>query len=764
MKLKPLVAVILSTTLALPAIAIAQSRGVLEEVIVTAQKREETLQDVPIAISALSADTLEKQGIHTVSDLQLGQVPSLRVIPFAGYAGAMQFGIRGVSEQNPTDFALERPVAVYVDGAYIARGNGIDTEIFDTERMEVLRGPQGTLFGRNAQGGAVNIVTKKPSGQFGLRQELEATTLDQYRAKTVINTPQLAGWAANLTLLKRYHKGIVGNPDGNHDFDWQDKFGYRLALSYEPSDNFVAHYAYDHSETEYMNGYSAMFHKPAISWNPRPIDRHNPGSSWHGSDQDDAVLQTSGHNLTLEWDITDELTFKSISTYRRLKTDHSTAPLLGSDTFAPGTAFGDTADVAYSSFAGDYKSDQDQQAQEFQLIGDAGRLQWQVGVMYFHEDGTQWDYGRRPQYRFSGCTPLVYGDTCTGFQFIPWNPNYASLRKISADTDSYGIYGQATWNPPILDDRLELTLGARYSKDYKSIERAAGTVVDTADANAERADPAVTVSYRLLPDTSVYARYATAYRGGGVGTGQSGSFEPFTEEEVKSSELGLKSTFWDSRARINAAAFYNEVKDRQQSVQQNQVMDCPTCTVSNTIVLNADGITRYTGFEFDTSVVVLDGLTLSLAYTYLDTSTSSVAIQGGGTLETVVAAAPRNSWAVSIDYEFEPFTFGILNAHIDVTDSDEYCFNASCDEDPALDRIAAKGGDNNTLVNARLTLSEIPVGVGSMRAALWGKNLTDRDYIAFAFPVPGASSFTSNYTGGIFGEPRSVGVTLTYEY
>ena len=219
MRLKPLSLVFLSAAATLPTLAIAQSRGALEEIIVTAQKREEALQDVPIAISALSADTLAKQGIKNLNDFQVGQVPSLKVVQFAGRPNAIQFGIRGITESDPTQLTQERPVAIYVDGIYVARGNGMDTEVFDIERLEVLRGPQGTLFGRNAEGGALNITTRKPKGEFGFKQELEASTLDEYKSRSVIDTPEWNGLSANLSYLHRQANGGVNNPGGVRDYN-----------------------------------------------------------------------------------------------------------------------------------------------------------------------------------------------------------------------------------------------------------------------------------------------------------------------------------------------------------------------------------------------------------------------------------------------------------------------------------------------------------------------------------------------------------------
>jgi iron complex outermembrane receptor protein len=269
----------------------------------------------------------------------------------------------------------------------------------------------------------------------------------------------------------------------------------------------------------------------------------------------------------------------------------------------------------------------------------------------------------------------------------------------------------------------------------------------------------------------VYTRYSTAYRGGGVNVREINTFSPYQEEQIAATEVGLKSVFWDNRARVNAAAFYNEIDQFVVPVQQT---DCgaQNCSTGNVKSVNAPGTARMHGFELDSSVLVVDGLTLSVAYTYLDNSIPAVPYQENANTpvflrQPALSSAPRNSWAVNLDYVFEPFSFGQLDAHIDVTDSDQFCFNTfSCKPDALMlrdDIAGVHGGDDNRLINARLTLSDIALGgAGSLQAALWVKNLTDEEYLNFGYTAP--SPIGGNNTVAQYGEPRSVGVTLTYQY
>ncbi|EEF24100.1 conserved hypothetical protein, partial [Ricinus communis] len=362
----------------MPTFAIAQNRGALEEIIVTAQKREEALQDVPIAISALSADNLQKQGIANLNDFQGGQVPSLKVVQFAGRPNAIQLGIRGITESDPTQLTQERPVAVYVDGVYVARGNGMDTEVFDVERMEVLRGPQGTLFGRNAEGGALNITTRKPKGEFGFKQELEATTLDEYKSRTLIDSPEWNGLSASLGYLHRQANGWVNNPADNRDYNWQNKNAYRLALEYKTGDVTVD-YAYDHSNVDYMQNYNVLQHKPPNALTPQPVGDGRQDNAYIGSLQPVQNTENDGHNLTIEWNANDELTAKSITGYRNLK-DNNSAGAETENAFVPVALAGSprvfsptptaASVVALTDFQSSAITRQNQLSQEFQLIGD----------------------------------------------------------------------------------------------------------------------------------------------------------------------------------------------------------------------------------------------------------------------------------------------------------------------------------------------------------------------------------------------------------
>ena len=240
-------------------VAQAQQQTALEEVIVTAQKREELVQDAPLAVTALSAEQLDRLGISSLGDLGQGAVPSLKVQPYANSVATLIISIRGVGAEDAGSITTESPVGVYVDGVYLGRGQGLGADILDLERLEVLRGPQGSLYGRNSIGGAVSFVTLKPSGEFGFKQKFTyGADWDYYRSISQIDLPgfDIGGGrlSAKISYLKTDRDGWVENAGSalGADFGdyWSDaREGGRLALRWD-LDNWVVDYSFDYAETE----------------------------------------------------------------------------------------------------------------------------------------------------------------------------------------------------------------------------------------------------------------------------------------------------------------------------------------------------------------------------------------------------------------------------------------------------------------------------------------------------------------------------------
>lgn len=761
-----------------------QPAGALDEVIVTAQRREESLQDVPIAVTPLSAEELEARGITGLQGLTSGAVPSLNVLQFAGRPAELQFSVRGVGMTDPSQASFEPAIAVYVDGVYLSRGQGSGLELIDLERIEVLRGPQGTLYGRNAVAGAINMVAKKPSGQFGFKTTLDYEfEFESIRSKTTLETPAAAGVSFKLDYLHNESDGWTTNPaPGQRDLSTVDNDAYRIAARWKPSDTFVLDYAYDNSELSFTQTYNHLLENTPID----ALVEVAPGVFFgfpagrtlapfvHTERQEEvpgpglyaprSISEANGHSLIGEWAMNESWTFKSITAYRELEDLNRAINGFGilSPTYDPATQ--PIPSAPNPAFLGGittaYDLDQEQTTQEFQLFYNSERWQWTFGATYYNEKSTSDTWTILSQ-AFVGTGSTAYSPV------ILASPIQTPKTVTLVDSTSYGAYGQATWTPAIAGDRLHLTAGARWSDDDKDLTRTQLNGVPTnqpVNYSVSRVDPAATVAFDFTDDFSVYVRGARAYRGGGASVRETpdpndptdSGFNPFQEEEVWSYELGLKSEFWDGRARLNGALFRQDYKDKQASFQKPNA-------VANTRIFNIDDEVKIEGLELELTLAPIDNLTISLGGTLMrsgdqDDGTYVVTNPLTGTPETVrLAQFAEERWSANLDYQFPETALGHLAFNVGVTDSSDYCFNErSCIEYPSV-----SGGADNMLVNARLSLSRVELGsnAGALQIALWGKNLTDEEWQQFGFTVPGFGTGVVNY-----GEPRTFGAALTYEF
>jgi len=699
----------------------------LEEVIVTAQKRSESLQEAPISVAALGDAQLEAQGITNLADLGAGLIPSLRIQPFPNSPSTLTIGIRGASPSDIGQVTRESSVAVYIDDVYMSRAQGLAMEVADLERVEVLRGPQGTLFGRNATGGAVRLISKKPSGEFGFRQELSAGNYDYLKTATHIDLPKIAGIATKLDYLHSQTDGWVNNTaSGENDFGDLKQDAVRFTADWDISDRLNINYAYDWSDIEASNNYYQVLYDPN---NFVGVER--PGvdeSRIPVRPLDPTLTKQNGHALTLAWDINEALTLKSISAYREL--DEKTRNNYAGALLSNGLII--RSDVEQSQFS-----------QEFQLLGKTNRLKWLLGLYYYEEKAEEASTNFASLNNFGD--PRLPG----GF-FTPFSPPVPALddapRFVESNSDSQAIFGQATWTPPILDDRMDVTFGLRYTEDKKDGFRLYDLVggQQDFDLDTDSFDPSVTLSYQWAESFNTYLRWANAYKAAGVNI-RSLFFRPYDKETVEAYEVGLKSEFWDRRARLNLAIFKTEYKDFQIDFA-----DPVNPVFSETIA--AANPTKVSGAELELSLVPVNGLTLNLSYTYLDGDQPAQPnpLNNNRLERFEMAQTPQHAGSLAADYKFAAFSFGTLSLHVDVIATANFAYVPKNFDFQ----------DSYELVNGRITLSDIPLGrnKGSLRVALWGKNLNDEVYQTYTFPV-GDPPLT--IPAG-YGTPRTYGVEAEY--
>ena len=710
-------AAVAATTHAQPG---AEKKLELDEVVVTAERREQSLQDTPVSIVALGAADLESKGIRDIVELRTS-VPNFQLAPHPTSSSTVRLFMRGVGN-NDDQITQDPSVAIYLDGAYIARSQGLAMEVADLERVEVLRGPQGALYGRNATGGAINFITRKPDlDEWGFSQGVSIGNRSLVRTLTRANIPLIEGrLAAGIAYLYSKQDGFIDNAgSGSDHYADRDRDGLRLDVLWAISDAVELRYAYDRS---------TIADSPAFLAKVNPLtDR--PKIPHRGSIYDqlkDSDITADGHSLTLTWQLSEKVELKSLTTYRELESNVQNNMMTDTYSRFPGRPV--------IASLGDL--DQDQFSQEFQITGDAfgGQLEYVAGLYYFKESGDN------------------TGFTRTG-NFIPV-PITAGVTISTADNEATAVFGQATYTPSALGDRLHLTLGGRWSEDKREATlvmatAAAGVITPTGmpgDGNKtyRNVSPTAVVAYDITDDVNVYVKVARGYKSGGYNTRANGIprfNQGFKPEELTSVELGLKSQVLDNRIRFNLAVFDADYEDIQ--VNTSSVVGNPSITD----VLNA-GKAKIKGVEAELTAVLLEGLTFHANYGYLKPEYKEIIGADGVNRANVYTPinSPKNAWSLDLEYVFPWQLPGELSANLNYSWQDEMHTSTS---NPTF--LIPE----YSLLNARLTLADVQAFGGSFRVSLWGKNLRDKEYwLSLARVIDPYA---------LYGEPRSYGVDFTWE-
>lgn len=513
--------------LAGPAALAQQGAGVLEEIVVTAQKRAEDLQTVPIAVTALSGGDLAANGIVNLQQIR-GFVPNFTLDEALGSVTTPKMFMRGLGVDNQV-FSFETPIGLYVDGVYMARVTGAMIDVFDVERIEVLRGPQGTLYGRNSSVGAIRILTQPaPLDETEFKADLTIGSKNQRNARLVFGAPLVDGkFGARFAFNTRNNDGWQREVTTGRRAQAEDINAFRAALRYVPNENLEltlrGDYMRDHSATRSGSNF-----------------RINPDNDLYTFEESPAStpineVEPWGLSATLDWS-GGAFNLTSITAYRELKYRNA------------GDVDG-RADVR--SFEVDRQDlDQWQLTQEIFLTdkGD-GPLKWVAGAFFLREHN-----------EFHWALRI----------FAP-----PPTQHFDQDTDSYAPYAQVTW--PV-NDRLSLTGGLRYTYEKKEIDvtqnLADGTPNPafnfTGTKKAEKTNYRLAVDFKATDATMMYASAGTGFRSGGfngsardVASVLGGSFGP---EDATMYEAGIKSDLLDRRLRLNLGYFYSDYENLQQAV------------------------------------------------------------------------------------------------------------------------------------------------------------------------------------------------------
>jgi iron complex outermembrane recepter protein len=821
--------------------------GGLSEIVVTAQKRGENLQETPIAITALSSRAVELQGIRETRDLA-AIAPNVNVNGATTNATAAVVSIRGIPTPADETQGYDSPIGIYLDGVYLARSSAATFEVADIERVEVLRGPQGTLFGRNTTGGAINFITSRPTSDASLKVRGGYGNFDEWSLRAILNSGDIGPDGAGRISIGYLHRQRDGIVDNLLDVDSRDPGAMnvdsvRLAFELDLADNLLLTNITDYTHIEalpYANQLAQLGDgtvRPNVTiggFTFAPVQPANvagylasstvlePGCgaplSQVSRDRLDTICMQEADistdklygNLTrLELDL-DGITVRSSTAFRWWDNVIQGSDLDGLGTvrgplfsqaslfngmpanliafvlppaqqpFAPFIAATPVPTTTQSLFFAFNDRDQSQFSQEIEVIGgDGTAFEWVLGAFYFEEEGAE----RNPQiFGFVLDTnQAVFTDASfgpLGAAFRAANPAryrlvpQTTVLDYTVEGRSIAVYGQGTYRPGGADGPLGVTLGLRYTWDRKEIVRtqngaapfgAAELALNTRSASFSEPTGNLTVDYRAADDINLYARVARGYRSGGFNARQATSVAsnigllPFNEEKIWSYEVGAKTEFFD-RLRINAAAFYNQYSDLQA------VIPIPIVGGGSfgTQVVNAGKI-DYTGFEIETQLAVTDQLTLdgSVGYIHRNIKEFPGTDVTGATrnIAEVIVPTYAPDWTANGAVTWTSFV-GSGDTRLTARAGFTYAGRVAQFNNPLTAPFQdATSSDERLLIYAQLRLDDISLGNRRMSLMLWGKNLTNEEYV-----TRGIDFGQLGMGSTIYGDPRTYGLTAEIEF
>jgi iron complex outermembrane receptor protein len=792
--------VALAAVIAQPALAAgaaADAGATLDQVIVTATKTETDLQKTAIAISVLSGNELQARHVESLINLQDGAIPSLRIATFEARQSALTIGIRGIVPFDANQTARDQGVGVYIDGVYLGRQQGLNAALFDVERVEVLRGPQGTLFGRNTEGGALSIVTKAPTGVFGGRLTAGVGNFGSYNAEVHQDFQEFANLSVKVDALDQHQDPTTKNPlSGQAGWNQYDRKGGRITGLFKPTDDFSAQVSFDYARDE-----NTPFFSQLVNFNPygkrvrtlaelqagpaaAPAGTINPlaslvrvrtdrqSASDIGTVQHPSVDETGGLAAVLKYKVSPDVELRSITAARAVGTNQwDNSGIESRNVFAPNVNFGrySLSDLYQRQFS-----------QEFQAVGTyGGDFTYVLGAYYFKEHAKEsaatpfsnlWNAdGAASTIRSSTGTSAASASTAgweRGTRFI--------TRASQADAESYAAYGQGTYTPPSME-ALHVTLGGRVTQDKRNgtlyTVNAAATNF-TFNYNKSRFDPLINVAYDAAEGISLYAKYSTGYRAGGAND-RSATFQAFDAESVKAYEVGAKMDLLDRRLRVNLAAYAMDRDNTQIDFDNvDTTPGSPTQGAHTEETRNSSGTSKIRGFEAEVTAKPMEGMTVGLSYAYTDVKIPAApfpfagnsAVPVGSPFPVNVVYTPPNAASAYIDYEM-PVGNLTLRSHLDANYADkQYAFQTEfADVSPTaklVQNVAVKT-DSSFIVNGNLALADIKMGGNATgNLSLWVRNLLDESHI---YRISAANRGTIGDYGN-FNPPRTYGVELRVKY
>jgi len=715
----------------------------LSEIVVTARKVQENLQDVPVAVTVQTGEQLAAQGVTRLNEI--GRIaPGFTVREGSTTPTAMTLVIRGQTQTDPLA-TLDPSVGVYVDGYYWARAYGLNADLLDVSSVQVLKGPQGTLFGRNTTGGALLIQTNDPTHDFSGRLRVLYGRLNETTLDGAINVPIVTDKiAVRFAALRTTRDGYATNVLDGVEYGNRDSLAARVKLLITPTEplRIVLSAEYFHTDSRNPNrhlvwasptGLAARQAGGIANLNNEIQQITSSPNLMAVNDGERAIAKTHTYTATVTYS-TDFAEFKYVGGLRRVKT-HINSDLEGS---------------SYPIHFLDGGQGLKQSSHELQATGEAidGRLRFAAGVFYFEESGFD--------YSFSRVLPaILLTDT---------------IYDGTIDNKSKGVYGQLSF---ALTDALSVTGGLRYSVDDKgltsrnrAVVRATGGVscliagLSLPLCEISRSDRfrgtsyTASVDYKVLPDALLYVKTSRGFRSGGENLRaiNAAVFVPFRPEVATDYEAGLKSEWLDRRLRLNGAIYRTDVEDIQRTTNIVLPTGLPTTIISNA------GKARFTGVELESTFAITPELLVSASYGHVSPKYIVYRDALGDRRQERFQSVAKNSFTVSGSYT-HAMPIGELNIQasyswLDKIPQTDYN-NPANPENAAILRVTTAPAAG--ILNARVSLNVQDAG---WEVALYGRNLTDNQRPSFvAFLPPPIAWAAVNYR-----EPRTFGIEATYHF
>jgi iron complex outermembrane receptor protein len=713
----------------------------LEKIVVTARKREESLQDVPISITAFGEQQLESRGVTELTDL----TESVPNFTFNGGGNTLSaIGIRGIVAST-RNIGFESGIGVYIDQIYAGRPSAFNQNLDDIVQVEVLRGPQGTLFGRNTIGGAVNITTKTPGNDLEGKIKLTTGSYNRFNASGFISGPIVEDKLyAKASLYTINRDGFVDNEFDDTKLSDEDRKGYRFSLRFTPTDNLEFTFSADDMK-ERTNRLFTQWKSTDTSsavyelYNIALADDISTAGIPNKTSQNFKPVENrdlSGQSLKIMWDSDSGARLVSITSQRDtdflLKADDDASPFYSSH-----TTFSDTSEIFTQEFRWESSSEDN--------------YNYLAGIYYQDSDAAA------DRSTMIGTPDALVGST-NGADFLVGSEG-CLCSQSSVESESYGIFASGNYR---FTDELTLALGLRYTEEDKSLifDQTNTTftghpnVSTTPDINDSGVSGNISLSYSA-DDITYYASIGKGFKSGG--------FNPdivpnddisFDKETVISYEAGIKSTLLDNRLRLNAAVFFTDYQD-----QQVQRLGSSPAGGTGFQITNADS--EITGAEIEVTALATENLQFSFSMGLMDTeytdfdncsTTADNAMVDGQFVQlscngNKLSYVPDVSYSLSSTYTI-PMDFADLVARV------EYNYKDDVFSEPSNFERTAVASTNT--VNFRVSL------LGNETAwevSAWGKNIGDNEDEQFSWYLPPFQTTYSSYSIG-----SQYGVDFIYNY